>query len=306
MSHIDLIIEERAADIGNFLVGRLLPFRQKRMVGPFIYIDHMGPMQLDDKQKFNILAHPHIGLSTLTFLLEGSIMHRDSLGTEMLITPEAVNWMTAGHGIVHSERSPKNPEDRRAHMHGLQIWIALPKELQEMNPEFHHIEAEHIPKWSEGQIQYRLIAGEAFGEKSPVPVHSPLYMIEITSQEQSELLSIGEHLYGESGLYILKGGVIIDGKKYETRQMLVTKDSHLCSFTILPDSIIYIFGGEPFPEERIIDWNFVSTDQALIDAAKEKWQRQEFPPIRGEENEFIPYPTLSSNIKKKSLLSGKI
>lgn len=298
MSHIDLIIEERAADIGNFLVGRLLPFRQKRMVGPFIYIDHMGPTTMTKEQTFDILPHPHIGLSTLTFLLEGGIMHRDSLGTEMMITPNAVNWMTAGKGVVHSERMPESMRGTTFNMHGLQIWIALPKHLEQMDPEFHHIEADQIPIWREDNVQFRLIAGEAFGKKSAVPVHSKLFMIEIKSEESAQL-NIGKDLYGESGLYILQGGVKIDGQTFTERQMLVTKDSHLCTFEILPNSIIYIFGGEPFPEERIIDWNFVSTDPALIEAAKQKWHNQEFNKIPGDDLEFIPYPTLSNNIKRK-------
>lgn len=298
MSHIDLIIEERAADIGNFLVGRLLPFRQKRMVGPFIYIDHMGPTTMTKEQTFDILPHPHIGLSTLTFLLEGSIMHRDSLGTEMMITPNAVNWMTAGKGIVHSERMPESMRGTTFDMHGLQIWIALPKHLEQMDPEFHHIEADQIPIWREDNVQFRLIAGEAFGKKSAVPVHSKLFMIEIKNEESAQL-NIGKDLYGESGLYILQGGVKIDGQTFTERQMLVTKDSHLCTFEILPNTIIYIFGGEPFPEERIIDWNFVSTDSALIEAAKQKWHNQKFDKIPEDDLEFIPYPTLSNNIKRK-------
>ena len=206
MSNINLIIEERAANIGKFLVGRLLPFRQKRMVGPFIYIDHMGPVKLSDLENFDVLPHPHIGLSTLTFLFDGSIMHRDTLGNQVEITPGAVNWMTAGKGIVHSERTPKYLRHSDKTMHGLQIWVALPKELEQMEPEFFHIEQVQIPKWTEGDLHFKLIAGEVFGKKSPVPVYSKLFMIEIKSST-SQKVSIGEHLYGESGLYILEGGM---------------------------------------------------------------------------------------------------
>jgi len=137
MSNIKLIIEERAASIGKFMVGRLLPFRQKRMVGPFIYIDHMGPVKLSEKENFDVPPHPHIGLSTLTFLFEGNIMHRDTLGNEVEIKPGAVNWMTAGKGIVHSERTPEYLRDSQLNMHGLQIWVALPKDLEKRNPGFH-------------------------------------------------------------------------------------------------------------------------------------------------------------------------
>lgn len=289
MSNIQLIIEERAVNIGKFMVGRLLPFRQKRMVGPFIYIDHMVPVQMNERENMDIFAHPHIGLSTLTFLFEGSIMHRDTLGTEVEIKSGAVNWMTAGKGIVHSERTPEYLRHSSKTMHGLQIWVALPKELEQMEPEFFHIEKEQIPAWDENGLQYKLIAGEACGRKSPVPVYSKLYLIEIKSST-TQTVTLGSELYGESGLYILEGSIESEGNVYEPKQLLVAKDSKLCEFTITAGSSIYIFGGEPFPEERFIDWNFVSSDKALIEAAKQKWIAQEFDKIKGEENDFVPYP----------------
>lgn len=288
MSNINLIIEERAADIGNFLVGRLLPFRQKRMVGPFIYIDHMGPVKMNERQNFDILPHPHIGLSTLTFLFEGSIMHRDSLGNEVEIKPGEVNWMTAGKGIVHSERTPEYLRHSEKNMHGLQIWVALPKHLEQMNPEFFHIDSSEIPSWKEDDVEFKLVAGEAFGKKSNVPVYSPMYMIEIKSVTEKKL-NIGQHLYGEAGLYILEGGIENDGSEYGPKQILVAKNSTLCEFTIQPNSTIYIFGGEAYPEERFIDWNFVSTDLELIELAKQNWTEQKFDKIKGE-TEFVPLP----------------
>jgi len=289
MSNVKLIIEERAANIGSFMVGRLLPFRQKRMVGPFIYIDHMGPVKLSERDNFDVLPHPHIGLSTLTFLFEGSIMHRDTLGNEVEIKPGAVNWMTAGKGIVHSERTPEYLRDSELFMHGLQIWVALPKALEEMDPEFSHIEEQDIPSWNEGDLQFKLVAGEAFGKKSAVPVFSKLFMIEIKSKSRQKV-NIGDQLYGESGLYILEGGIESGGNIYESKQLLVAKDSTLCEFTIQENSSIYIFGGEPFEEERFIDWNFVSSSKERIEEAKKKWKAQEFPKIKGDD-EFIPYPT---------------
>lgn len=290
MSNIDLIIEERAANIGNFMVGRLLPFRQKRMVGPFIYIDHMGPVKLNERDNFDVLPHPHIGLSTLTFLFEGSIMHRDSLGNEIEIKPGAVNWMTAGKAITHSERTPDHLRDSEIFLHGLQIWVALPKDRELMEPEFFHIDDSQIPSWTENNARFKLIAGEALGRNSPVPVFSKLFMIEIkTVSEQT--ISIGEQLYGESGLYILEGAITNDGSTFGPKQMLVAKDSTLCEFTMAANSTIYIFGGEPFAEERFIDWNFVSTDKELIAKAKADWKAQQFPKVLGDEVEFIPYPT---------------
>jgi redox-sensitive bicupin YhaK (pirin superfamily) len=290
MSNINLIIEERAVNIGKFMVGRLLPFRQKRMVGPFIYIDHMGPVQMNERENMDIWAHPHIGLSTLTFLFEGSIMHRDTIGSEVEIKPGAVNWMTAGKGIVHSERTPEYLRNSSKSMHGLQIWVALPKDLEQMEPSFFHIEKEQIPAWEENGLRYKLIAGEACGRKSPVPVYSKLYLIEIKSTS-TQTVMLGSELYGESGLYILEGSIESEGNVYEAKQLLVAKDSSLCEFTITNNSRIYLFGGEPFPEERFIDWNFVSSDKALIEDAKQKWIAQKFDKIKGEENDFVPYPS---------------
>ena len=289
MSNINLIIEERAADIGKFLVGRLLPFRQKRMVGPFIFIDHMGPVKLHERDNFDIMPHPHIGLSTLTFLFEGSIMHRDTLGTAVEIQPGAVNWMTAGKGIVHSERTPEHLRHADKTMHGLQIWVALPKELEQMEPEFYHAEASSIPAWHQDGVDFKLVAGSAMGHQSPVPVYSKLYMLEIKSKTR-QTLNIGEHLFGEAGLYILEGGIESEGNSYGPKQLLVAKESSLCSFTIDANSSIYIFGGEPFAEERFIDWNFVASDKSLIAAAKQKWIDQDFDKVPGDETEFVPYP----------------
>lgn len=290
MSNIHLIIEERAANIGKFMVGRLLPFRQKRMVGPFIYIDHMGPVKLNERQNFDVLPHPHIGLSTLTFLFDGSIMHRDALGNEVEIKPGAVNWMTAGKGITHSERTPDYLRDSELFMHGLQIWVALPKDLEQMEPQFSHIEASEIPSWTQGDLEFKLVAGEAFGKKSPVPVFSKMFMIEIKSKSKQQV-NIGEHLYGESGLYILEGGIESEGNVFGSKQLLVANDSTLCEFTIQENSSIYIFGGEAFPEQRFIDWNFVSSSKELIEEAKQKWDEQSFPKIPGDDVEYIPYPT---------------
>jgi redox-sensitive bicupin YhaK (pirin superfamily) len=292
MSNINLIIEERAANIGKFMVGRLLPFRQKRMVGPFIYIDHMGPVKLNERENFDILPHPHIGLSTLTFLFEGSIMHRDSLGNAIEIKPGAVNWMTAGKGIVHSERTPEYLRHSDKNMHGLQIWVALPKDLEQMDPEFFHIDAGQIPEWTDDSLHFKLVAGEAFGRRSAVPVYSRLFMIEIKSNRRQNV-NIGHELYGESGLYILEGSIESDGNIYLPKQLLVAKESSLCEFTIEANSTIYIFGGDPFTEERFIDWNFVASDIELIKNAKQKWIGQTFEKIKGDEKEYVPYPAFN-------------
>lgn len=288
MSNIQLIIEERPSNIGNFMVGRLLPFREKRMVGPFAFIDHMGPVCLSDHDQLDVPPHPHIGLSTLTYLFEGSIMHRDSLGTAIEITPGQVNWMTAGKGIVHSERTPDYLRSSSKMMHGLQIWVALPKHLEMMEPEFFHITEEEMPVWTEGEVQFKLIAGEAFGRKSAVPVYSPLYFIELKSKGRQKL-SIGADLFGESGLYILEGSVESEGHMFEPKQLLVANNSQLCEFEMAENTTVYIFGGEPFPEERFIYWNFVASSKERIEEAKQLWLEQGFVPVPGE-TEFVPLP----------------
>lgn len=295
MSNTQLIIEERAANIGNFMVGRLLPFRQKRMVGPFIFIDHMGPADLKAHENLDIAMHPHIGLSTLTFLFEGNIFHRDSLGSALEIKPGAVNWMTAGKGVVHTERTPQALRGKRKRLHGLQIWVALPKSLEQCEPSFSHTEAKDIPQWEKDGVHYKLIAGEAFGKSSPVPVHSRLYFIEIKSKEKKKI-DIGKDLYGESALYILEGEVINGEHRYGPKQILIANDASLCIFEITPNSKVYIFGGEAFAEERFIEWNFVASDKKLIERAKEDWKHHRFPEVP-EETERIPLPELP-NFKK--------
>lgn len=295
MSNVQLIIEERSADIGNFMVGRLLPFREKRTVGPFAFIDHMGPAYLKDYQNLDVPPHPHIGLSTLTYLFEGSMMHRDSLGTEIEIQPGAVNWMTAGKGIVHSERTPDYLRTSEKSLHGLQIWVALPKELEEMEPSFTHIEKEDLPKWEQNGVSIKLIAGEAFGRKSPVPVHSPLYFLELKSTS-AQTVKIGDDLFGESALYILKGSITDGNNIFGTKQILIAKDSKLCEFEMAENTTIYIFGGEAFPEERFIFWNFVSSRKERIEQAKSDWENQNFPKVPNE-TEFVPLPPALKNFK---------
>ncbi|WP_435314755.1 pirin family protein [Cellulophaga fucicola] len=288
MSNTQLIIEERAANIGNFLVGRLLPFRQKRSVGPFVFIDHMGPATLTESENLDVPPHPHIGLSTLTFLFDGSIMHKDSLGTAIEIKPGAVNWMTAGKGVVHSERTPNYLRNTQKTLHGLQIWVALPKELEHCEPSFYHINEEDIPTWTANEIAIKLIAGEFFGKKSPVPVHSKLYFIELKSTIK-QTVDLGKHLFGESALYILEGSIVSEEHTYQSKQILIAKDSSLCSFTMNKNTTVYIFGGEPFPEERYIHWNFVSSSKEKIEQAKTDWKNQTFDKVPGE-TEFVPLP----------------
>ncbi|MBC8985993.1 pirin family protein [Pedobacter sp. N36a] len=295
MSNIKLIIEERASNIGNFMVGRLLPFREKRMVGPFAFIDHMGPVCLSDHENLDVPPHPHIGLSTLTYLFEGSIMHKDSLANEIEIKPGQVNWMTAGKGIVHSERTPAYLRHSDKMLHGLQIWVALPKDLEQIEPEFFHVDAEDIPVWEQDGVSFKLIAGAAFGKESPVPVYSPLYFLELKTKTR-KTVKIGDDLFGESGLYILEGAIESEGFTYEPKQLLVANDTKLCEFVMLENTTVYIFGGNPFPEERFIYWNFVATAKEIIEQAKNKWLEQSFERVPGE-TDFVPLPEQGGTIK---------
>ncbi len=296
MSNVGLIIEERPTNIGKFLVGRLLPFIDKRSIGPFVFIDHMGPAQISSEEFVDIGAHPHIGLSTLTFLFEGKIRHKDTLGTDIEIGPGAVNWMTAGKGIVHSERTPERLRKSDEILHGLQIWVALPKEMEETEPSFHHISEEQIPQWQQGNASFKLIAGKAFDKESPVPVYSPLYFIEIKCTGK-QTVSIGNDLYGESGLYILEGSINSDGHSYGAKQILIANDTKLCEFEAEAGTTVYIFGGEALPEKRYMFWNFVATTPELIEQAKQKWEALQFPKIEGETN-YIPLPKSKLQTKK--------
>lgn len=265
------------------------------MVGPFSFIDHMGPAALSDHENLDVPPHPHIGLSTLTFLFEGEITHKDSLGSDIVIKPGQVNWMTSGSGIVHSERTPEYLRHSDKMLHGLQIWVALPKDLEQMEPEFCHVEGADIPGWTQDGVDFKLIAGEAFGYKSPVPVYSPLYFLELKSTKQQKL-NIGDYLFGESALYILEGAIESEGNIFEPRLILIANDAKLCEFTMHENTTVYIFGGEAFPEERFIYWNFVASDKELIEKAKTKWLEQSFKPVPGETG-FVPLPDPIRNIK---------
>ncbi len=288
MSNAGLIIEERSRDIGDFLVGRLIPFRKKRTVGPFIFIDHMGPSEISEGKYLDIGQHPHVGLCTLTYLFEGEVIHRDSIGSVQRITPGAVNLMAAGRGVTHTERTPDDHRDGVTRtVHGYQIWIALPKDKEEMEPEFHHIEAERLPKWSENGVDFTVVAGEAYGQRSPVPSYSHQFMIDMRSTEKVPFNA--QNLKGEIGLVVVDGYIEACGERLEKGNMLVSKQEDVCFIQLGEDSHVLLFGGTPFPEERHIYWNFVATSKEKIEDAKQRWQNREFPMVTGEKG-WIPLP----------------
>jgi len=291
MSNIGLIIEERSRDIGNFLVGRLIPFRKKRMIGPFIFIDHMGPTKLGPKKYMDVDQHPHIGLATLTFMLDGALMHEDSIGTKQLIKPGSVNWMTAGSGVSHTERTPKHLRNGKEFTtHGYQIWVALPKEHEDTAPSFHHIPSDELPKWEENGTSFTLIAGEGYGRKSPVPTFSPLFMVELKTTNTYKL-DIQGKLKGEIGICIVEGSINACGEEVLKGNILVSKVADVCKIEIKPNSHILLFGGVPLKEERKIYWNFVSSSQEKIEKAKNEWKNKTFP-MMDSDSSYVPLPGL--------------
>lgn len=287
MSNESLIIPQRSRDIGDFMVGRYLPFRKKRMVGPFIFFDEMGPVDVAPNQNMDIDAHPHIGLSTLTYLFEGEMHHRDSLGSDQIIKPGAVNWMTAGVGCSHSERTPEYLRSKGFRQHGFQIWVALPLDKEKDAPSFSHIDADQLPTWKENDADFKLIAGKGFGHTSPVPVHSDLFLIEIKNERLFELTLNGQ-VQGEVGICVINGSIEVCGETIEEKNMAIAKNE-ICTVKINSNSHLFLFGGQPFEQERLIYWNFVASNQETIDQAKKAWEDKSFPQMDPSEG-YVPLP----------------
>lgn len=287
---VELLIPQRQHSIGAFEVGRVLPFRQRRMVGPFIFFDRMGPQELTAPvgTENDVLPHPHIGLSTVTYLFEGAMTHRDSLGVEQDITPGALNWMTAGSGISHSERfEPMCTQGGR--MDGIQAWVALPEHKEEQNPDFVHYEAEQLPLIKDTGLEGRLIAGSALGLCSPASVDSPLFYMELRVQAgQSVPLPTGHE---ERAIYICAGGLEVGGQRYPAGQMLVFAKGDSPRILAEQSSHLMLLGGEPLGP-RHIWWNFVSSRKDRIEQAKDDWVngRISLPPL--DDDQFIPLPAV--------------
>jgi hypothetical protein len=289
---IELVIEEHRKDLGGGLeVGRVLPFHKRRMVGPFIFLDHMGPAQFTPGQGVDVRPHPHIGLSTVTYLFDGEIHHRDSLGFDQKIRPGEVNWMTAGRGIVHSERTDPLIRASGAKMHGMQAWVALPLEDEETDPGFFHHEAAELPTYEFGGIWGRLIAGEAFGAAAPVKTYSPMFYIHWELQPGAETAPPDRH--EERAIFVAEGAVEVDGREYRTGQMVIFAPLGRPKITALQRSTVMCLGGAPVGP-RIIWWNLVASSQDKIEDAKADWAslgragRFNLPP--GDDREFIPLP----------------
>lgn len=273
-------------DLGSgFVVRRTLPQVNQKMVGPFIFWDHMGPVQMKRGDELQVRAHPHIGLATITYLFSCEIMHRDSLGNEQPIRPGEVNWMTAGRGIVHSERSQKT-EDRT--LEAIQVWVALPVEHEEIDPDFYHIKESELPLINCGECEFRLIAGRALDHESPVPVHSELFYLYSSVKKGAKIrFKLPD---GHQGVIYVANGALkdSDGKKLSA-EMDIYESGEQMEYIASETSDVMILGGIPFAEKRYVWWNFVSSDKEKIEAAKLKWIRNEFGDVINEK-EWIPLP----------------
>ena len=286
---IELVIDSRRRDLGGFEVGRILPWHQRRMVGPFVFFDHIGPVDFPPgiPRTVDVRPHPHIGLSTVTYLFDGEIVHRDSLGYEQPIRPGEVNWMTAGRGITHSERFEKARREGDR-MHGIQAWVGLPREREEDPPAFaHHAGDADLPTYEYGGLWARLVAGEAYGAKAAVRTHSPLFYVHwrLAAGARAEL----EARYPERAAYIAAGTVDVDGRDYVAGQMLVFAPGAPVMFTATMDATVMLLGGETIGE-RYIDWNFVSSSRERIEQAKADWRAGRMKLPVHDDREFIPLP----------------
>jgi redox-sensitive bicupin YhaK (pirin superfamily) len=285
---IDLVIEERSRDLGGFIVGRVLPYAPRRMVGPFVFFDHFGPLYLprDIPRSVDVRPHPHIGLSTLSYLFEGEIMHRDSLGSEQPIRPGEVNWMTAGRGITHSERFERARAEGGS-MHGIQAWVALPREDEEIAPSFAHYAGDDLPTYEGDGLVARLVAGEAFGARAKVATHSPLFYVhwELRQGASAELPA----QYAERAAFIARGSVEVEGRRFDAGRMLVFAAGAPVTFTAQTPATVMLLGGEPIGE-RFVEWNFVSSSKERIEQAKADWRAGRMRLPVHDDREFIPLP----------------
>ncbi|HXU71834.1 MAG TPA: pirin family protein [Polyangia bacterium] len=285
---VSLVLDGRPRDLGGFTVRRLLPSAERRLVGPFIFFDHMGPSELEPGHGIDVRPHPHIALATVTYLFEGEIMHRDSLGSAQPIRPGAVNWMMAGRGIVHSERTPPAVRARGGALDGIQAWVALPTAREADAPRFEHHDAAAIPEVVRDGARLRVLAGTAFGATSPVGVASPTLYVDARLAAGATLALPDEH--EERAVYVADGEVRLDGQRFGGGQMLVLRRGVPVTVTAQSAARIMLLGGAPLDGERHIFWNFVASSAARIEEAKADWRAGRFPKVPGDDKEFIPLP----------------
>lgn len=281
------VIGSRQRDLGGFVVRRVLPAASRQMVGPFIFFDHLGPTQFAPGYGIDVRPHPHIALATVTYLFSGSLQHRDSLGTVQEIRPGDVNWMSAGHGIAHSERTPQAARASGERVHGIQSWVALPDGLEDGEPTFEHHPASTLPTHAADGIELTVIAGEAFGRRSPVVTPWPTLYVHAQFAHGATLEVPAEH--GERAVFVVQGELVIGETAVAEGELAVLEPGTSVTLRALGDTRAMLLGGAHFPTPRFIWWNFVASSQERIERAKVRWERQQFPSVPGE-TEFIPLP----------------
>jgi redox-sensitive bicupin YhaK (pirin superfamily) len=284
---VELIIKPRTRDLGGFEVARVLPYAKRRTIGPFIFFDRMGPNTFGVGEGIDVRPHPHIGLATVTYLFEGEIMHRDSLGYALPIRPGDVNWMTAGRGIVHSERTRDAVRNSESRMFGIQSWVALPKDSEEIAPSFHHHPGDTLPEVENNGVTMRMIAGSAYGMTSPVETASPMFYLDVGMIAGTALDMTQD--YAERAIYVVEGEIAINGETHGANEMLVLTDGADVTIEATDGARIMLLGGDPIDGERHICWNFVSSSPERIEQAKADWKAGRFDMIEGDD-EFIPLP----------------
>jgi len=284
---IDLVIVPRTADLGGFTVRRALPHARRRMVGPFIFFDHMGPAEFRSGQGVDVRPHPHIGLATVTYLFDGEIFHRDSLGSEIAIRPGELNWMSAGRGIVHSERTAPDHRVAGERLHGLQCWVALPADREEMAPGFDHYDQAKLPLVSGEGKEVRIIAGALFGARAPVGTTWDTLFAEAKLDAGTTLPL--DATYEERAIYVVSGDVDIQGDRFAAGQLLVFRPGDRITIGATTAAHVMLLGGAAMDGPRYIWWNFVSSRQDRIEQAKADWKAGRFAMVAGD-SEFIPLP----------------
>ncbi len=280
------VIKPATKDLGGFSVSRIIPSVQKRTVGPFVFVDHMGPADFPAGKGINVRPHPHIGLATISYLMEGSMLHRDSLGTIQEIFPGDVNWMTAGKGIVHSERETIETRGSDHSLNGLQCWVALPEDKADMEPSFLHVGRAELPYIHTEKTLMRLIAGEAYNYTSPVKTYSPMFYLDVITESGA----VNERPCGksETACYVIFGSVKIGDDTYNAGDFVILDDEP--SIESLENSRYFLLGGIALEKQPILRWNFLAYSPEKIKEAEERWKNRQFPDIPGDDNEFIPLP----------------
>jgi redox-sensitive bicupin YhaK (pirin superfamily) len=286
-SVIALTVGPRYRDLVGFQINRVWPSARRRLVGPFIFYDHMMARALAPGQGLDVPPHPHIGLATVTYLFSGEIMHRDSLGTEQVIRPGDLNWMVAGHGITHSERSSDADRAGQSVLHGTQAWVALPVEREAAAPEFIHVGADDLPERTTDGVRLRMIAGSGFDLNSPLPGDTPLHYAEARFSAGSALdLDVA---LGQRAAYVVSGELCCGNERLEAGQLFVFVDDVPVRLRADAQAHVMLFGGAALPEDRLVWWNFVASTEAQIEAARRRWADRKFPPVPNDSG-HMPMP----------------